>query len=150
MQQAGGDSAWSIAGMIYISRPYSGFRAQLWLGGKGRSANRNVFTGNPGGSRTTRIEESKEKTRCPRSREAPQAKAATPSFGASRGQPLSVAARIGRGAGLAGGCTRLTGPGALVRRLADSPEVLRKTHFEIWNVARKALFGQEATPLRKF
>ena len=95
MQQAGGDSAWSIAGMIYISRPYSGFRVRLWLGGKGRSANRNVFTGNPGGSRTTRIEESKElKTRCPRSREAPRAKAATPSFGASRdrGQPLSVAA----------------------------------------------------------
>ena len=60
MQQAGGDSAWSIAGMIYISRPYSGFRARLWLGGKGRSANRNVSTGNPGGSRTTRIEESKE------------------------------------------------------------------------------------------
>lgn len=92
MQQAGGDSAWSVAGIIYISRPYSGFRARLWLGGKGRSANRNVFTGNPGGSRTTRIEESKEKTRYPRSREAPRAKAATPSFGASRGQPLSVAA----------------------------------------------------------
>ena len=93
MQQAGGDSAWGIAGIIYFSRPYSGFRAWLWLGGKRRSANRNVFTGNPGGSRTTRIEESKEKkTRCPRSREAPRAKAATPSFGASRGQPLSVAA----------------------------------------------------------
>ncbi len=52
--------------------------------------------------------------------------------------------------GLAGGCTRLTGPGALVRWLADSPETLRKTHFEIWNVARKTLFGWEATPLRKF
>ena len=52
--------------------------------------------------------------------------------------------------GLAGGCTRLSGPGALVRWLADSPETLRKTHFEIWNVARKTLFGREATPLRKF
>lgn len=52
--------------------------------------------------------------------------------------------------GLAGGCTRFSGPGALVRWLADSPEVLRKTHFEIWNVARSALFGREATPLRKF
>ena len=52
--------------------------------------------------------------------------------------------------GLAGGCSRLSGPGALVRWLADSPEVLRKTHFEIWNVARCALFGREATPLRKF
>ena len=51
---------------------------------------------------------------------------------------------------LAGGCTRFTGPGALVRWLADSPEVLRKTHFEIWNVARSAFFGREATPLRKF
>ena len=52
--------------------------------------------------------------------------------------------------GLAGGCTRLAGPGALVRWLADSPEVLRKTHFEIWSVARRALFGREAAPLRKF
>lgn len=52
--------------------------------------------------------------------------------------------------GLAGGCTRLTGPGALVRWLADSPEVMRKTHFEIWGIARKTLFGREATPLRKF
>ena len=52
--------------------------------------------------------------------------------------------------GLAGGCSRLTGPGALVRWLADSPETLRKTHFEIWNVARKTLFGREAAPLRKF
>ncbi len=55
-----------------------------------------------------------------------------------------------RGVGLAGGCSLLAGPGALVRWLAESPEVLRKTHFEIWKVARKALFGQEATPLRKF
>ena len=54
------------------------------------------------------------------------------------------------GAGLAGGCTRLTGPGALVRWLAESPETLRKTHFEIWSIARKTLFGREATPLRKF
>ena len=52
--------------------------------------------------------------------------------------------------GLVGGCSRLTGPGALIRWLADSPETLRKTHFEIWNVARKTLFGREATPLRKF
>ena len=52
--------------------------------------------------------------------------------------------------GLAGGCSRLAGPGALARWLADSPEVLRKTHYEIWDVARKSLFGQEATPLRKF
>lgn len=52
--------------------------------------------------------------------------------------------------GLAGGCTRLTGPGALVRWLADSPEALRKTHFEIWSISRKTLFGREATPLRKF
>ena len=52
--------------------------------------------------------------------------------------------------GLAGGCTRLTGPGALVRWLAESPEVLRKTHFEIWSIARKTLFGRGATPLRKF
>ena len=52
--------------------------------------------------------------------------------------------------GLAGGCSRLAGPGALARWLAESPEVLRKTHFEIWNVARKTLFGREATPLRKF
>ena len=57
---------------------------------------------------------------------------------------------LARASGLAGGCTRLSGPGALVRWLAASPEVLRKTHFEIWNVARKTLFGQEATPLRKF
>ena len=52
--------------------------------------------------------------------------------------------------GLAGGCSRLTGPGALVRWLADSPETLRKAHFEIWSIARKTLFGREATPLRKF
>ncbi len=57
---------------------------------------------------------------------------------------------LAQATGLAGGCTRLTGPGALVRWLADSPETLRKTHFEIWNVARKTLFGREATPLRKF
>ena len=37
MQQAGGDSAWSVAGIIFISRPYSGFRAWLWLGGKGEA-----------------------------------------------------------------------------------------------------------------
>ena len=52
--------------------------------------------------------------------------------------------------GLAGGCSRLTGPGALVRWLVASPETLRKTHYEIWSIARKSLFGQEATPLRKF
>ncbi len=52
--------------------------------------------------------------------------------------------------GLAGGCSRLTGPGAFVRWLADSPETLRKSHFEIRNIARTALFGREATPLRKF
>ena len=57
---------------------------------------------------------------------------------------------LARGAGLAIGCTRFTGPGALVRWLADSPEVFRKTHFEIWDIARKTLFGQAATPLRKF
>ena len=57
---------------------------------------------------------------------------------------------LAKKAGVVGGCTRLSGPGALVRWLADSPEVLRKTHFEIWNVARRALFSQEATPLRKF
>lgn len=52
--------------------------------------------------------------------------------------------------GLAGGCSRFTGPGALVRWLADSPETLRKAHFEIWSIARRVLFGREATPLRKF
>lgn len=61
-----------------------------------------------------------------------------------------VDALLAGASGLAGGCSRLAGPGALVRWLADSPEVLRKTHFEIWNVARKTLFGREATPLRKF
>ena len=61
-----------------------------------------------------------------------------------------VDALLAGASGLAGGCTRFTGPGALVRWLADSPEALRKTHFEIWNVARTTLFGREATPLRKF
>lgn len=61
-----------------------------------------------------------------------------------------VDALLAETSGLAGGCTRFSGPGALVRWLADSPETLRKTHFEIWNVARKTLFGREATPLRKF
>lgn len=59
-------------------------------------------------------------------------------------------ALLARGAGLAGGCSPLSGPGALVRWLAESPEVLRKTHFEVWRIARKALFGREAKPLRKF
>ena len=59
-------------------------------------------------------------------------------------------ALLARGAGLIGGCAPLAGPGALVRWLAGSPEISRKTHFEIWSVARKALFGQEAAPLRKF
>ena len=57
---------------------------------------------------------------------------------------------LAEASGLAGGCSRLSGPGALARWLAESPEVLRKTHFEIWSIARKTLFGQEATPLRKF
>ncbi len=57
---------------------------------------------------------------------------------------------LARSERLAGGCSRLTGPGALIRWLADSPETLRKTHFEIWRIARCALFGREATPLRKF
>ena len=61
-----------------------------------------------------------------------------------------VDALLAETSGLAGGCTRFSGPGALVRWLADSPETLRKTHFEIWSVARKTLFGREATPLRKF
>ena len=52
--------------------------------------------------------------------------------------------------GLAGGCTILSGPGELVRFLADSPEVLRKTHFKIWSIARRTIFDQTATPLRKF
>ncbi len=61
-----------------------------------------------------------------------------------------VDALLAGASGLAGGCTRLAGPGALVRWLADSPETLRKAHFEIWSIARKTLFGREATPLRKF
>lgn len=61
-----------------------------------------------------------------------------------------VDALLARRAGLAGGCALLAGPGVLARWLAASPEILRKTAFAVWRLARAALFGQEAVRLRKF
>ncbi|MFP6869214.1 MAG: urease accessory protein UreD [Nitrospinota bacterium] len=52
--------------------------------------------------------------------------------------------------GVAGGASRLEGPGVMIRWLAESPVRLRWAFDEIWNIARLAVLGRKAPRLRKF
>lgn len=52
--------------------------------------------------------------------------------------------------GIAGGVSRLAGPGLMVRWLAESPVRLRWAFDEVWNIARFAMLNRKAVRLRKF
>ena len=51
---------------------------------------------------------------------------------------------------VAGGASRLEGPGVMVRWLAESPVRMKWAFDEIWNIARLGALGRNAVRLRKF
>ncbi len=62
----------------------------------------------------------------------------------------NVDALLAEAGGVAGGASRLEGPGVMVRWLAESPLRLRWAFDEIWNIGRLAALGRKAVRLRKF